>query len=157
MYKKTLYPNGKLHIEEYFNEDGKRHNDNGAAYVEYYQNGKIKEKVYFSNGLIFNDKYPAHIRFHVNGNPSYEAFYKIPGKKHNDQGACIFKRDINGKSISISYYFEDKLSNLKGPAISGVMGNKYYIYGEELSYTDWLGRVFILTGRKVKTPKFKFW
>ena len=50
--KEGYYDNGSLLFQEYFldQEMTIRHNDDGPAYIEFYENGNKKEEFYYFNG-----------------------------------------------------------------------------------------------------------
>lgn len=55
--------------------NGKLHNDNGPAEVDYYLNEKIRTVYYYKNGVLHNDKGPAVILFDQTGHPVLFCFY----------------------------------------------------------------------------------
>ena len=83
---------------EWTNEDGKRHNDNGPAYIEYDKNGNVQYKSWYINGKRHNENSPSHISYYEKGNVKYKEWY-INGKEHNENGPAVIVYDQNGKRI----------------------------------------------------------
>ena len=52
---RAYYDNGNIMREQYYKE-GKRHREDGPAYITYYGNGKINTKFYYLNGEQYIDK-----------------------------------------------------------------------------------------------------
>lgn len=49
------YASGQIRALKWTNQEGKLHNDNEPAYVEYYEDGTIKYKIYMRNGKKHNE------------------------------------------------------------------------------------------------------
>ena len=75
--KEGYYDNGSLLFQEYFldQEMTIRHNDDGPAYIEFYENGNKKEEFYYLNGNYHNDQGPALIRYWVNGDIKAQTYW----------------------------------------------------------------------------------
>ena len=72
--KITYYSNGKIQYEDYF-LNGKRHRENGPAFIFYYKNGKIYFEHYFLNGKCHRENGPAYIEYYEDGKIDYEDYY----------------------------------------------------------------------------------
>jgi antitoxin component YwqK of YwqJK toxin-antitoxin module len=72
--KRVCYPNGNiLSINHILN--GKRHREDGPAYIVYYPNGNILYNVYYLNGMCHRDCGPAWIKYNVSGEIIGESYY----------------------------------------------------------------------------------
>ena len=91
---------------EIFSLNGKFHNENGPAYINYWDNGNIEYQAYYINGFLHNINGPADIHFYKNGNVKMKEYY-INNKMHNELGPAHIQYDENGNVDYESYYLYD--------------------------------------------------
>lgn len=105
-YIKEEYPNRELIVEEYFH-NGKRHRDDGPAFIRHV-GGKVVEEIYYRYG-----------------------------KRHREDGPALIERSYPGSNVISreEYYRDDKLHRGDGPArvmrtsTGEVGGSEYYQRG----------------------------
>jgi hypothetical protein len=141
---REYYPNGQIMSEEYRNDKGELHNDNGPALYEWYQSGQIKYVKYHVNGRRHNANGPAYREWHRSGQMMYEV-YCVNGLWHNANGpACRWWYE-SGQILCEAYYINGQLHNTKGPArrwrISDQPNEKdYYLNDDRLKADQWRDR-----------------
>ena len=81
----TYHPNGQIHIITHRNAYGNIHNDNGSAFIRFYNNGQKQYEIYFKDGKWHNLTGPARIAYNDNGQKQYEEYWvddeKVDGHK----------------------------------------------------------------------------
>ncbi len=81
--EKRYYDNGKLKEKIYF-KDGVLHNENRPAWIWYYENGNIESEYYYINDMLHREDGPAMIFYNINGTIS-NMFYYINHEEYNDK------------------------------------------------------------------------
>ena len=84
-------------------ENGKCHNENGPAFIEYYPNGNVEYKSWYINGKEHNENGPAIIEYYPNGNVKHKSWF-INDEYHNDNGPAIIGYDEDGNIIRQEYW-----------------------------------------------------
>lgn len=82
-----------------FEKNGKLHNIDFPAYIQYYPDGNIKYQEYYSKGKSHRNPGagPAHIKYYLDGNIEYQIYY-FEGKLHRnpDEGPASIRYYPNG-------------------------------------------------------------
>lgn len=82
-------------FERYGLVNGRRHRTDGPAWVEYYENGKVKREEYFYDDVLHREDGPAFIEYFENGSKKTEVY-------------CI-----NGMKVGTVEYYEDGSGRVK--------------------------------------------
>ena len=89
--KITYHDNGNVLSESYY-LNGKRHRENGPAFIFYYKNGKIYFEHYYLNDKYHRENGPAVI-FYDNGKIESERYY-LNGILYVDSESKTFRQDL---------------------------------------------------------------
>ena len=63
--KITRYPNGNIQYERYL-INGKRHREDGPAFIKYWLNGNVELEYYYTNGVLNRNDGPAIVWYDDN-------------------------------------------------------------------------------------------
>lgn len=74
--KERYYPNGFVEEQSFYHK-GELHKDirEGPAYSEFHKNGKLHQSVWYDNGRISRNRYPARLVFDEDGKLRKEYWY----------------------------------------------------------------------------------
>lgn len=80
------------------------HCDDGPAYIFYFDENKVKQEIWYKNGLVHreNDE-PAIIEYYENGNIKQKQWY-VDGNLHREKKPAYIDYDENQKIILEKYY-----------------------------------------------------
>lgn len=93
-YKLIFRSIGNKCYEQYLDEVGNDHNENGPDYQSWYKNGYLSHKIFSIHGVRHNIYNPSDIGFHLNGIVAYKSYYlnSIPRKNLSKLNwMCIIK------------------------------------------------------------------
>jgi antitoxin component YwqK of YwqJK toxin-antitoxin module len=108
---KSWYKNGKY---QSWRVNGEYHNENGPAYINYYENGKIRYQLWYINGNLHNENGPANIWYYKNGKIKSQ-LWCINGNNHNENGPAFIDYYANGQIKYQSWLINGK--HLSDPEI----------------------------------------
>jgi antitoxin component YwqK of YwqJK toxin-antitoxin module len=138
-YSRSVNTYGNLY-SEIWNYRKELHNDNGPAYIIYFNNGNVKRKTYYKNGLEHNENGPSTIEYYENRNIRYVS-YQINGKFHRIDGSAIIEYFDNNKPEEEVYYINGVLTRDDGPARiqyypTGDIWKEHYIVNGKLDRSN---------------------
>ena len=93
--KRKYYPDGKLHIETWF-QNKECHREDGPAIVYYFESGEISLEYWFRNGELHRVDGPAYIDYYKSGKIKYEEWH-LNGKEHRSNGPAIIQHNRSRK------------------------------------------------------------
>ena len=93
--KRKYYPDGKLHIETWY-QNGECHREDGPAILYYFESGEISLEYWFQNGKCHREDGPAYIDYYKSGKIDYEEWY-LHGKLHRTDGPAIIQHKTSRK------------------------------------------------------------
>ena len=111
------YPSGKIHYEEWYNQNGKLHRIDGPAILDYFEfeDVKIEREQWYLNGKLHREKDPAYIKYLYSGEIDYEEWW-VNGNLHRTDGPAFIEYSESGK-IEIE---------------------EWYLNGEDIYLDEWL-------------------
>jgi len=126
----SYYNNGNIKNEIWY-KNNIIHKDNGPAKIYYYENGNIDREIWYYNGIIHNNNGPAKIYYYENGNIDTEIWFQY-GKRYRENGPIHINYDENGNILLESWYGELKYRN-DGPIY--ISYYPYYIDEQNINQT----------------------
>jgi len=103
----SFWENGKLKSEEFFNSEGKRHNESGPAIRLWNENGQLWREEYWLNGELHNAAGPAYREWHENGQLAAESYW-LNGEFHNSAGPAYRYWHENGVLEREEYWLDGR-------------------------------------------------
>ena len=99
---KTFIDEYGYRTEEWRNNDGHLHREDGPATIRYNQDGNIKYEAYWQNGLCHRDGAPAEISYNPDGTTRHQEYW---------QGGKLQPRPVTVNDIKTA--FNTKLEAIK--------------------------------------------
>lgn len=93
------------------NFEHQKHRQSNPAVIKYFENGSIKEKVWFYNGKYHRCKVPAFFKYFENGNIENEEWYKN-NECHRIDGPATTHYYDNGFSVLMIWRYRNKKHNI---------------------------------------------
>ena len=109
-HKQTVHPDGT--VVEWWYRNGRRHREDGPAYVERHPDGTIVER-WYRNDELHREDGPAYVRRSPDG-AVIEQWYRN-NKLHREDGPAYVKRHPDGTVVE-SWHRNNKLHRDDGPA-----------------------------------------
>lgn len=125
--KTNFYNNGIINNKSYYNEEGKLHNLNGPALIDYREDGTVLLEVYYVNGVKCNPSggpvsvvynmdgikvaeefKNKRITYHENQNIESIYYYDNIGQYHNPNGPAVIDYKEDGTVIKEEFYIDGK-------------------------------------------------
>lgn len=157
---KTYNRFGNLIEVKYFVE-GKRHKNNGASVVSFYNDGSVCCLRYYKNNILSDLEKPSIIEFYTNGKKKYEAYY-FNNRAHRDNGAAIIEYYKDGTIREERYYKNGDLCRVDGPACimydtkQNIKCCLYYINHTKLVKDEYIDLVDRIKSGKIKKSINRF-
>jgi antitoxin component YwqK of YwqJK toxin-antitoxin module len=104
---REFWDNGNIRKEEFRNQNGNWHKEDGPACRRWYENGQLEFEEYRWNGKLHNESGPAFRQWRENGKLDIEYYYQN-GKWHNAAGPACRYWYANGQLESEAYYLNGK-------------------------------------------------
>ena len=137
------FDNGFIGFEKY-KLNGKMHrNDDGPAYIEYFEslNGKISKEIYYQNDEMHSINGPAEIWYYKNDKIKAE-FYHQNGLCYRCDGPAIIYYYPSGFISRKDYYYNNSCHKWNGPAVifydknGNISQEDYYFNGNRIKDED---------------------
>lgn len=131
------YQNGNLWIEQHKNYCNKFHKESSPAIIEYWPNGNIKKKEYYTNGVNHRENGPAYIEYYESGG-IFRIMFIDNNKFHKEDGPAIIEHYEDGNTYLEKYMQNSRIHRFHGPAVihyykNGKIKETFYLKG--ISYT----------------------
>jgi antitoxin component YwqK of YwqJK toxin-antitoxin module len=105
----SYYNNGNIKNQIWY-QNNIIHKENGPAKIYYYQDGTIDREIWYYYGIIHRNDGPAKIYYYENGSVDTEIWFQN-GKRYREKGPIHINYDENGNILLESWYGELKYRN----------------------------------------------